>query len=820
MPDSQTPATLPAHARVVILGGGIVGCSVAYHLSKLGWKDVVVLEQYALGGGTTWHAAGLVGQLRTSNSLTMINKYSVELYQQLEAETGQSTGWNEVGSLILGRSRERMTQLRRTAAMAEVFGVEAHLIDVASAYEKWPFIRTEDLLGAVWLPKDGKVRTVDTTLALAKGAMQRGAQIIEGVRVHHVEQAHGHICAVVTDRGRITCDTAVLCGGMWSRALGAQIGIDVPLYPVEHHYVVSAPIEGCHDNLPVGRDPDAMIYFRSEAGGIMLGAFQKSSKPWDVPKIPEGFSFKLLEDDWDKFSEPLAAGKWRLPVLEHTPLPKFVNGPESFTPDNNFIMGEAPGVDGLYIAAGFNSVGIASAGGAGKYLAEWMDQGHPSIDLWSVDPRRFGPMHNNTGFLRERVAEVLGLHYQPAWPNREFESGRGLRRGALHDCLAAAGACFGQKYGIERPLFFGALGTQPTLDYAWGRAAWHTASAEEHRACREAVALFDQSSFAKFRVDGADACAVLQWLCANNVDVAPGQVVYTALLNARGTFESDLTVCRLAQDSFYLVTATGQAHRDADWIRRHFPLDARASLTDVTTAHAVLSVMGPQSRALLAELSNAPLDNSAFPFGTARQLHIGPAHVLALRVSYMGELGWELHVPVDQAVALYDALHATGAHYGLRNAGHYAINSLRLEKGYRAWSAELSTDENPLEAGLGFAVTWDKPGGFLGREALLAQREALPRKRLVSVVLEEAEALLWGSEPLLRDGAVVGYTTSAAFGHTLGASVALAYVKLPGGVSREAALSGRYEVLLDGLRVPARVMLRAPYDPDRARLLA
>lgn len=819
MTEPMSPADIPTHARVVILGGGIVGCSVAYHLSKLGWKDVLLLEQHALGGGTTWHAAGLVGQLRTSNSMTLINKYSVELYQQLEAETGQSTGWNEVGSLILGRSPERMTQLRRTAAMAEVFGVEAHLIDVAAAQEKWPFIRIDDLLGAVWLPKDGKVRTVDTVLALAKGAVQRGARMVEGVRILGLEHAHGHICAVETEHGRITCDTAVLCGGMWTRALAAQTGIDVPLYPVEHHYVVSAPIEGCHDNLPVGRDPDAMIYFRSEAGGIMLGAFQKSSKPWDVPKIPEGFSFKLLEDDWEKFAQPLAAGKWRLPVLEHTPLPKFVNGPESFTPDNNFIMGEAPGVAGLYVAAGFNSVGIASAGGAGKYLAEWMDQGHPSIDLWSVDPRRFGPVHNNSPFLRERVAEVLGLHYQPAWPNREFETGRDLRRGALHERLTAAGACFGQKYGIERPLFFGTAGTQPTLDYAWGRQNWHAGSGEEHRACREAVALFDQSSFAKYRVVGADACTVLQFLCANNVDVAPGQVVYTAMLNARGSFESDLTVCRLAEDDFYLVTATGQAHRDADWIRRHFPMDARVTLSDQSAGHAVLSVMGPQSRTLLASLCEASLENSAFPFATARHLHVGPAHVLALRVSYMGELGWELHVPVDQAVSLYDALHAAGTAHGLRNAGHYAINSLRLEKGYRAWGAELSTDENPLEAGLGFALAWDKPGGFLGREALLAQRDGLPRKRLLSVMLDAPEPLLWGSEPLLRDGAVVGYTTSAAYGHTLGASVALAYVKLPGGVTREAALAGHYEVLLDGVRVPARVSLRAHYDAERARML-
>ncbi len=813
---SSHESPVPSAARAVVIGGGIVGCSVAYHLAKLGWKDVVLLEQEQLGGGTTWHAAGLVGQLRTSNSLTLINKYSVELYQTLEAETGHPTGWNEVGSLILGRSKERMTQLRRTAAMAAVFGVEAHLISVAEAFEKWPFIRTDDLLGAVWLPHDGKVRTTDTALALAKGAAMRGAKIVEGVRVTGVERSKGHLSAVLTSAGRIECDTAVLCGGMWTREFGLQCGLDVPLYPVEHHYAVSAPIEGCHENLPVGRDPDAMIYFRSEEGGIMLGAFQKFSKAWDVPRIPEGFSFKLLEPDWAKFEQPLAAGKWRLPVLETTPLPKFVNGPESFTPDNNFIMGEAPGTDGLYIAAGFNSVGIASAGGAGKYLAEWMDQGHPSIDLWSVDPRRFLPLHNNTAFLRERVTEVLGLHYQPAWPNREFETGRNLRLGALHARHEAAGACFGQKMGLERPLFFG----ESHIDYAWERQNWHALVAEEHRACREGVALFDQSSFAKFRLDGADACAILQRLCANDIDVVPGRIVYTAMLNPRGTFESDLTVVRLAEDAFYLVTSTGQAARDADWIERHIPREARATLTDITAGHAVLSVMGPQSRTLLQSLSTAGLDDAAFPFGAARYIEAGPVLALALRVSYMGELGWELHVSADQAVPLYDALHAAGAAHGLRNAGHYAINSLRLEKGYRAWGADISTDENPIEAGLGFAIAWDKPGGFIGREALLEQRATTPRKRMVSLVLNDPAPVLWGSEPLLRNGEIVGYTTSAAYGHTLGASVGLAYVKLAGGATREAVLEGQYEVLLDGERAGARVSLGALYDPKRARMLS
>lgn len=806
-------------ARVVIVGGGIVGCSIAYHLAKLGWKDILLLEQTAIAGGTTWHAAGLVGQLRTSNSLTMINKYSVELYQTLEAETGVATGWNEVGSLIVGRSRERMTQLRRTAAMAAVFGVEANLISVAEAFEKWPFLRTDDLLGAVWLPRDGRVRPADVARALAKGAMQRGVRIIEGVRVTGLESNNGRVSAVSVGEQRIACEDAVLCGGMWTRQLGAQLGLDIPLYPVEHHYVVSAPIEGCHDNLPVGRDPDAMIYFRSEEGGIMLGAFQKFSTPWDVGEIPANFSFELLEPDWPKFSQPLEAGKWRLPVLERTELPKFVNGPESFTPDNNFIMGEAPGTKGLFIAAGFNSVGIASAGGAGKYLAEWMEAGLPTIDLWAVDPRRFLPLHNETGFLRERVTEVLGLHYQMAWPNREFETGRDIRTGPLHARLAEAGAVFGQKMGWERPLYFAAPGATRALDYAWERPTWLAQSAAEHRACREGVALFDQGSFAKFRVSGGGAATFLNRVCANDIDVAPGRLVYTAMLNPRGTFESDLTIGRLAKDDFYLVTGTTQAMRDADWLRENLRPGEAVHIEEVTDANTVLSVMGPKSRALLQSLTSISIENEAFPFGALREISIAAKRVLALRVSYMGELGWELHTPATDAVELYDALHEAGRAFGLRNAGHYAINSLRLEKGYRAWGADISTDENPIEAGLEFAVAWEKPGGFIGRDALLAQRPAEPRKRLLSLVLEDPAPLLWGSEPLFRDGVLVGYTTSAAYGHTLGASVALGYVKLPGGVSRQDALAGHYEILLDGVKYPAKAMLRAPYDAQRKRML-
>ena len=553
---------------MVIVGGGIIGCSVAYHLAKLGWKDVVLLEQNELAGGTTWHAAGLVGRLRTTNSMTKINKYSAELYASIEQETGHSVGWKQVGSLILGRSRERMHQLHRTAAMAEWFGVEVQILSPEAALEKWPLVRIDDILGAAWLPHDGKLIPKELTLALAKGARKHGATIHERVRVTEVLHQQGRATGVRTAEGEIRADYVVLAGGMWTRELGLRCGVTLPLYPVEHHYVVTEPIAGAFDELPVGRDPDLCLYFRGEGDAVMLGAFQAHSKAWNVERIPDTFSFQLLEPDWEKFSVPLANGKHRIPALQTSKFAKFVNGPESFTPDNNFLLGETPELKHLFVASGFNSVGIASAGGAGKYLAEWMTDGQPSIDLWSVDVRRFAPWANNARYLRERVTEVLGLHYQMAWPNREPETGRGLRRTAIHDRLAAQGASFGVKNGWERPNWFARPGQPPAMEYSFGRQNWFDNHAAEHRAARERVAVFDQSGFSKFRVEGADATRLLQRVCGNNVDVPPGKTVYTGLFNQRGGFESDLTAVRLGAEEYYLISGTSQTVRDPDWILR------------------------------------------------------------------------------------------------------------------------------------------------------------------------------------------------------------------------------------------------------------
>lgn len=809
--------SIPTEAKVVIVGGGIAGASTAYHLTKFGWQDVVLLEQNQLAGGTTWHAAGLVGRLRTSNSLTRINKYSAELYAGLEKETGHPVGWKQVGSLIAAKSKDRMIQLRRTAAMAELLGVEVQIVGPEVVAEKWPLLRTDDILGGAWLPHDGKVLPKEVALALAKGAKGNGATIVENCRTLEIEHANGRVTGVLTNQGQIKAEFIVLTGGMWTRELGLRCGVTIPLYPVEHHYVVTEPLPGAFDELPVGRDPDLCLYFRGERNAVMLGAFQNFSKPWMVEKIPGNFSYQLLEPDWEKFAEPLANGNHRIPALQTAKFAKFVNGPESFTPDNSFLMGETPELRNLFVLAGFNSVGIASAGGAGKYLAEWMMAGEQTMDLWSVDIRRFAPWANNRAFLRERVTEILGLHYQMAWPNREFETGRGLRKSPLHERLAAQGACFGAKNGWERPNWFARDGIRPVIEYSFGRQNWFACHAAEHRAARENVAVFDQSGFSKFLLSGPDAVAVMQRLCGNNVDVPVGRAVYTGMFNARGGFESDLTVIRLAAEEYYIITGTSQTTRDFNWITRNIGPSEDAELVDVTNAHSVIGVMGPNSRQLLSSITDSDLSNAAFPFLTAKSIEVGKTTVRAVRITYVGELGWELHVPIEQAALVYETIISAGKELAVMNAGHYAINSLRLEKGYRAWGAELSPDDSPLEAGLGFALDWNKP--FLGREALLKQKESRLKRTLVIFALEDPEPMLWGSEPIYRDGRPVGYTTSGSYGHSVGGAIAMGYVNNPGGVSAEFIKSGQFEINISGKRFPARAHLRAPYDPERKRIL-
>lgn len=789
------------------MGGGIAGVSVAYHLSLLGWKDIVLLEQGRIGSGTTWHAAGMVGQLRTSNSLTKINKYSVELYKSLQEEHGHDIGWLEVGSLVVGTCEERMSQLRRTAAMAEVFGVQAAMLDRDEAGEKWPLMRTDDVLGGVWLPHDGRVIPGATAVAMAKEAESRGVHIAEGVEVQEVMMSGQRASGAKTNQGEITADVVILTGGMWTRQLGLQIDVDIPLYPVEHHYVLSDPIEGSHRDLPCARDPDRAIYFRTlDDGSIKLGAFQARSRPWKVERIPGDFAFGLLEDDWDGFALPLADGKHRIPALENTKFPKFVNGPESFTPDNQFIMGEPPGVDGLFVLAGFNSAGIACAGGAGKAAAEWLEHGSPTMDLWSVDIRRFAPFQNDRSYLRERVTETLGLHYQMAWPNREMETARGIRRTPLFNQLQARHACFGCSMGWERANWFAPEGAEARVDYSFQKQNWAPYVADEVRGCRESVALFDQSTFAKFLVSGDGALERLQYLCGGNVDVAAGKCVYTGMFNERGTFESDLTVIRLDEDEFYLVSGTSQVFRDFDWISRHLATSGNAQLTDITSAVGVVSVMGPNSRELLGRVTSVDLSDEAFPFATAQEIVIDDCRTRAIRISYVGELGWELHASFEAISRIYKALLEAGKDLAVTHAGHYAINTMRIEKGFRAWGHELSTDETPLEAGLSFAIDWQTD--FLGKEALLEQKASGRRKRLISLALDDPEPTLWGSEPIRRDGQVVGYTTSAAYSPMLGRSVAMGYVKHedPHFLMNKPLRQASFEIMNDGQTCAAKLM--------------
>jgi len=812
------PQPLPSHARAVIVGGGIVGASVAYHLTEMGWRDVVLLEQGRLSGGTTWHAAGLVGQLRSHSGLTRLIRYSTDLYERLEAETGLGTGWKRCGSLSVARSEERMTLLRRTAAAARAQGVEAEMISAAEAGALWPVMETADLKGAVWLPGDGKANPTDLTQALARGARDRGARIFEKTRVTAITVADGRVAGVETDAGPVAAEVVVNCAGQWARALGQLCGVAVPLHSAEHMYIVTGRIEGVHPGLPVLRDPDGYIYFKEEVGGLVMGGFEPEAKPWGMAGIPEEFEFQLLPDDWDQFEVLMENALTRVPALGTAEVKTFLNGPESFTPDGQFILGEAPGLNGFFVGAGFNSMGIASAGGAGRALAEWIVNGAPTMDLWPVDIRRFARFHNNGAWLHDRVKEALGLHYAMPWPNRELQTARPLRRSPLHDRLAARGAAFGSKMGWERANWFAGPGGRTETDYGFGRQNWHDAVGREVAAARGGVAVFDQTSFGKLLVQGRDAARELNRLCCADVDVAPGRTIYTGMLNARGGYESDLTVLRLAEDRFLLITGSAQPVRDLDWIARHLDPGAHAVVTDVTSGFAVLGVMGPQARALLSRLSPADLSAGGFAFAHHREIDLGYGVGIANRMSYVGETGWELILPTEVAACVYDALVAAGGDLGLKDAGYYALESMRLEKGFRAWSRELTPDVTPYEAGLGWTVAFDK-GDFLGRAALQAARGETIRRRVLQFTLEDPEPVLWGGEAILRDGQPLGDLSSAFYGFSLGRSVGLGRVSAETGVDRAFVEAGRWEIDLAGQRLAARAHLRPAFDPEGARLL-
>ncbi len=811
--------TVPDRARVVIVGGGVAGCSVAYGLATNGWKDVVLLEQNQLGSGTSWHAAGAVGRFRTPGSFARMSERSAQLYAGLEQETGLPTGFKMVGGLSLAQNDERMIQLRRAAALAGHFGVEVQIISPTEVAAIWPFAVVDDLVGAALVPGDPRVDPELLPRAIAQGARLRGATIIEGVRVLDLLQANGRITGVRTEGQDIEAEYVVIAGGMWTRQLALSCGVSVPLHPVEHHYLISNPTGQDLTWTPVTRDLDFTTYFRGHEDRILIGAFQKKSKPWLVDRVPDEFAFSLLEPDWEHFEQPLREGYHRLPLLREIGFEKFVNGPESFTPDGNPILGETPEIAGLYVLAGFNSSGLAFAGGAGEALAQWIIGGEQPFDLWPVDVRRFGPWQNNRRFLRERTVETLGMHFRLAVPNTEFELGRGLKCSPLHGMLDDAGASFGQKMGYERPNWFARSTEDRTTTYSFGRQNWFDNHRREHLAARESVAVFDQSSFGKISVTGSDALALLQRACANEIDVSPDTVVYTGMFNTRGTFESDVTVIRTGLEAFHVITGTAQIVRDIAWLRRLTRDGEAVSVIDVSSATAVIGVMGPNSRGLLQSSTDSDLSNLAFPFATVQTIALGATTCRAVRITYVGELGWELHIPADQAMSALSELWRVGGAYGLTNAGHYAINSLRIEKGYRAFGPELNTDYNAFEAGLVFAIGWDKKVDFCGREALRAVRHTgAPLRRLVSFCLLDAEPILWGGERCFRDGRVVGYTTSGAYGHTVGCSVALGYVASDESITEEYLQTGSWEIDIAGTRVSAYASLSPPYDPVGQRI--
>lgn len=810
---------LPKRARVVIVGGGIVGCSVAYHLTLRGWSDVVLLERKQLTCGTTWHAAGLVGQLRATYNMTRLAQYTTGLYASLEAETGQATGFRQTGSVSVATNAARFEELLRGASMAKCFGLEVQTLGPSDIAGLWPGVTTDDLVGGVFLPKDGRTNPVDTTQALAKGARQRGARIFENTRVDDILVENGRAVGVRTEQGELRADIVINCAGMWAHGLGARAGTTVPLHAAEHFYIVTEPMAGLSSSMPVLRDPDGCAYFKEDAGKLLVGWFEPVAKPWGMQGIPATFCFDQLPDDLEHIEPLLNAAVHRTPGLANVGINLFFNGPESFTPDDRYLLGEAPEVRNLYVAAGFNSIGIQSAGGAGKVLADWVVDGHPPMDLWDVDVRRCMPFQRNRSYLRDRTVETLGLLYAMHWPYRQPETARGVRRSILHDRLLARGACFGEVAGWERPNWYAPAGTKAEYDYSYGRQNWFDHSAQEHAAVRNSVGLFDQSSFAKYLLQGADAEAVLNRICANDVSVPVGKIVYTQWLNERGGIEADLTVTREATDRYLIVTAAATQPRDFAWLQRHIPEGARAIAVDVSSGMAVLGLMGPRARDVMATLTDADLSNMAFPFGTSQVIDLAYARVRASRITYVGELGWELYMPTEFAPAVFDALTLAGEPLGLRLAGYHALNSLRMEKAYRHWGHDVSDEDTPAQGGLGFAVAMGKPGGFIGREALQREKEAGLTRRLVQFALRDPSPLLYHNEPIWRDGAIVGRISSGMFGHTVGKSLGMGYVANPDGLAdKDYILRGSYEIEVAGVRVPADASLNGWYDPASLRV--
>jgi glycine cleavage system aminomethyltransferase T/glycine/D-amino acid oxidase-like deaminating enzyme len=836
--DPRATDEPPSRAQVVVIGGGIVGAAVALHLAELGRTDTVVLERASVACGTSWHAAGLVTRTRGTHAQTELASYSRDFYAGLAARSGVDVGYYENGSLSVAQTPERMIELDYALAMARHHGLPARRLAPREIAERWPLIDSGGLVGGALFAGDATVNPGLAAYATAKAAAAAGVRVVEGCRVTGFRLSGARVTGVETDRGLVECEVAVIAAGLWSRELALPAGARLALHAAEHMWLQTEAVEGASRDLPTLRDLDGHIYGRHYRGGLVVGAFEPNGKPRPEASIPPDFAFGEFEPDRRHFAPSLAKARQRVPALQGARIAHYLNAPESFTPDGAFLLGETAEVGGLFVAAGMNSQGIILGPGVGRALAAWIDTGAPAFDAAAVDVRRFAAAQTNAGYLFERTRETLGRLYAMHWPFLQPETAQGLRRVPLYDRLAAAGACFGESAGWERANWFAPPGAEPVYRYSYGRQNWFAPVADEHRAARESVALFDLSSFAKFRVQGPAALDWLQLLCTADLDRAPGAVVYTCLLNGSGGIELDATVTRLGADSFLVVAPTDTQTKTFHWLTRH--CDPASVVTDVTSGLGVLAVMGPRSRELLGQLTDARLDDAAFPFATAQEIDVGWTTVLAVRVSFVGELGWELYVPVESLVGLYDRVVAAGKGFGLRHAGYHALDGLRAEKGYRHWGSDMGPADTPFEAGLGFTVALDKTGGFIGRKALRARSAEPLTRRLVHVRLDDPEPLLYGGESLLCEDAVVGRVTSGAYGHTLGAAVGLAFVEAPSGGGelgagemgesesgerefgerevRAIVASRAVTVDIAGTLVPATLSERPFYDPDGGRL--
>lgn len=809
--------TLPESAEIVVIGGGIIGCSTAYHLARDHKADVLLLEQGKLTSGSTWHAAGLVGQLRSSASITRVLKYSVDLYKQLKSETGLETGWKMSGCLRLATNEDRWTEYRRLATTARSFGMDMHLLSAEEVKAMWPLMDTSDLVGASWLPTDGQASPSDITQSLAKGARMHGATLREGVQVTGFDLTDGRVTAVRTNQGNIACDKVVNCAGQWARQVGALAGINVPLQPVKHQYIITEKIPGLATDAPTVRDPDRRTYFKEEVGGLVMGGYEPNPQAWTMDDVPNDWEFRLFDDDFDHFEQHMEQAMARIPALADAGVKQMINGPESFTPDGNFIIGAAPECSNMFVGAGFNAFGIAAGGGAGWVLAEWVASGEAPLDLWVVDIRRFSNLHRDRQWVCDRTLEAYGKHYTIGFPHEEYISGRPSIVSPLYDRLKSHRAVFGSKLGWERPNWFAPEGTEANDVYSMGRQNWFGPVGQEHVHVREKVGIFDQSSFAKFELSGTDALKALDWICANDVAKPAGRLTYTQLLNSRGGIEADLTVARISEDRFYIVTGTGFRTHDHAWITDHLP-GGDIKLTDITEDWGTLSLMGPLARDVLSKLTDADVSNAGFPFAHVRSIEIAGHPVRALRVTYVGELGWELHVPIAAIGEVFDALMHAGSEQDIRPVGYRAIESLRLEKGYRAWSSDITPNDTPFEAGLGWAVKMRKNSAFMGRTALEAVSGQQLAKRLAGFTIEDPDAVLLGRETILRNGEFAGYLTSGGYGYTIGKGIGYGYVRNADGVSDDYLTSGTYELVVANENIPAQIGMNGFFDPSNTRI--